>query len=165
MRAGVSIRAATSADMDAVGALFREYAAALGVDLSYQGFAAELAGLPGVYAAPDGALLIALSAAGEAIGCVAVRKLSEPGICEMKRLYARPEARRTGAGRALAMAAIKAATGIGYVRMRLDTLPAMTAAQNLYRELGFVAVPAYYGSPIAGTIFMEKSLGSPAVSP
>ncbi len=164
MRSGVSIRAATAADMGAVATLFREYADALGVDLSYQGFAAELAGLPGAYAAPDGALLIAISDAGKAVGCVAVRKLAEPGTCEMKRLYARPEARGTGVGRSLAVAAIEAAAGIGYRRMRLDTLPAMGAAQRLYRELGFVTVPAYYNSPIGGTIFMEKSLGSVAAT-
>ena len=165
MRSGVSIRAAAAGDMDAVAALFRDYAAALGVDLSYQGFAAELAGLPGAYAAPDGALLIAVTVTGEAVGCAGVRKLAEPGTCEMKRLYARPEARGTGVGRALAVAAIEAAAAHGYIRMRLDTLPAMTAAQALYRELGFVTVPPYYDSPIQGTIFMEKSLGSAAAPP
>jgi GNAT superfamily N-acetyltransferase len=165
MRHGVSIRTATAQDMDAVAALFREYADALGVDLSYQGFALELAGLPGAYAAPHGAILLATSAANEPIGCVAIRKLSEPGICEMKRLYARPEVRGIGIGRALALAAIEVATGIGYGRMRLDTLPAMSAAQLLYRELGFVTVPAYYDTPIKETIFMEKSLGSEVASP
>nr|WP_294523600.1 GNAT family N-acetyltransferase [uncultured Rhodopila sp.] len=160
MPGGVSIRAAEAADMPAVAALFRAYADALGVDLCFQGFAAELAGLPGAYAAPAGALLIAVSAAGEAVGCVAVRKLAEPGTCEMKRLYARPGTRGGGVGRALAVAAIEAARDMGYTRMCLDTLPAMITAQRLYRSLGFEAVPPYYETPLGGTIFMQKSLGS-----
>jgi carbonic anhydrase len=154
------VRAAAAADMQAVAALFRAYAEGLGVDLSYQGFQAELAGLPGAYAAPDGALLIA-DAGGKAVGCVGIRKLNEPGLCEMKRLYALPETRGTGIGRALALGAIEAATALGYRRIRLDTLPAMHAAQGLYRSLGFGVVPAYYDSPVHGTIFMEKSLGPP----
>jgi ribosomal protein S18 acetylase RimI-like enzyme len=162
---GISIRPAVAADLPAVAALFREYAAALGVDLCFQGFEAELAGLPGAYAAPAGALLIAVSAADEAIGCVGVRGLADPGTCEMKRLYARPGARGAGVGRALAEAAIEAAGGLGYARMCLDTLPAMAAAQGLYRSLGFRAVPPYYESPLGGTIFMQKSLGPPESRP
>jgi ribosomal protein S18 acetylase RimI-like enzyme len=83
----------------------------------------------------------------------------------MKRLYARPSTRGSGIGRALAMAAIEAAAGIGYTRMLLDTLPAMTAAHGLYRQLDFEIIPPYYKSPLPGTIFMQKSLGGPLLPP
>jgi ribosomal protein S18 acetylase RimI-like enzyme len=161
MPGGVTIQPAVAADMPAVAALFREYADTLGVDLCFQGFEAELAGLPGAYAAPTGALLIAVSDADEVVGCVGVRKLADSRTCEMKRLYARPVTRGSGVGRALAVAAIEAARGLGYARMRLDTLPEMTAAQGLYRSLGFEIVPPYYETPLGGTIFMQKSLGPP----
>jgi ribosomal protein S18 acetylase RimI-like enzyme len=153
-----SIRQAEADEMDLVAGLFREYAASLDTDLSYQGFAAELASLPCVYAPPNGSLLLAFSAAGAPVGCVGVRPLSEPGSCEMKRLHVTPTARGSGLGRALAEAAIEAATQAGYVWMRLDTLRTMQAAQALYRRLGFEITPAYYDSPVAGTIFMRKTL-------
>jgi ribosomal protein S18 acetylase RimI-like enzyme len=152
------IRPAFAVEIPAIAALFREYASGLGVDLGYQGFEAELGALPGAYAPPEGALLLALSQAGDAVGCVAVRKLDEPAACEMKRLYIRREARGLGIGRALAVTAIDAATQAGYRTMRLDTLPTMRTAQSLYRNLGFEATPAYYDSPVSGTIFMRKSL-------
>jgi ribosomal protein S18 acetylase RimI-like enzyme len=157
MNRGVSIRAAASDDIPAVTTLFRAYADSLGVDLSYQGFEAELATLPGAYAPPAGALLVAVSA-GQPVGCVGVRPLSEPDTCEMKRLHTKPAVRGAGIGRALAIAAIEAAAHAGYRVMRLDTLPTMLAAQNLYRRLGFEITPPYYESPIAGTIFMSKTL-------
>jgi ribosomal protein S18 acetylase RimI-like enzyme len=152
------IRPARADEMGTVAALFRAYAGALGVDLAFQGFEAELTGLPGAYVPPDGALLVAVSAGGEAVGCVGVRKLAEPGVCEMKRLHVAPHARGTGLGRALAEAAIEAASRAGYAVMRLDTLPAMATAQGLYRRLGFEVTPAYYETPVAGTIFMRKTL-------
>ena len=145
-------------DMAAVAGLFRAYAASLDTDLSYQGFEAELAGLPGAYAPPGGALLMACSLAGAPLGCVAVRPLVEPGVCEMKRLHVDPAARGIGLGRTLAIAAMAAAGTAGYRFMYLDTLPAMHAAQALYRSLGFETIPAYYDSPVAGTIFMRKAL-------
>jgi ribosomal protein S18 acetylase RimI-like enzyme len=160
-----SIGPATTNQIGVVATLFREYANALDVDLSFQGFEAELAALPGVYAPPAGALLLALSEAGDALGCVAVRPLAAPGICEMKRLHTRPHARGAGIGRALAEAAIEAATRAGYSCMRLDTLPTMAAAHTLYRRLGFEITPAYYDSPVTGTIFMRKSLGRPDARP
>lgn len=151
-------------DMGIVAALFREYAAALNVDLSYQAFEAELATLPGAYSPPAGALLIALSE-GEPLGCVGVRPLADPGTSEMKRLHTTPAARGNGIGRALALAAIEAATKAGYVTMCLDTLPSMLAAQSLYRRLGFEVTPAYYNSPVHGTIFMRKTLPPPRTEP
>jgi ribosomal protein S18 acetylase RimI-like enzyme len=154
-----SIRQATGDEMATVAMLFREYAGGLSVDLSYQGFEAELAGLPGVYAPPSGALLLAIAADGEPLGCVAVRNLPEDAVCEMKRLHVRPGARGAGLGRGLALAAIEVATLAGYRAMRLDTLPDMAVAQALYRSLGFATTPAYYATPVAGTLFMRKTLG------
>jgi GNAT superfamily N-acetyltransferase len=159
MDGACSIRPAAAAEMGSVARLFREYADALGVDLSYQGFAAELAALPGAYSPPGGTLLLAFSAAGDPVGCVGVRPLAEPGVCEMKRLHVTPSARGSGLGRALAVAAIEAATWAGHTAMCLDTLPPMIAAQTLYRQLGFAVTPAYYDSPVPGTIFMRKPLG------
>lgn len=142
---------ADAEDAELVRRLFREYADGLGVDLSFQGFEAELATLPGGY----DALLVAR--VGEAVGCVGVRPFGE-GACEMKRLYVRPSARSSGAGRALALAAIERARALGYERMLLDTLPAMAAAQELYRRLGFVEIAPYRHNPIAGTRFLELRL-------
>lgn len=154
----VAIRPATGGELPTVAMLFREYAASLSVDLAYQGFEAELAGLPGAYASPGGALLLAWSADGRPLGCVAVRPMAEASACEMKRLHTRPEARGAGVGRALAVAAIETARVVGYREIRLDTLADMLAAQSLYRKLGFETIPAYYDTPIAGTIFMRKTL-------
>jgi putative acetyltransferase len=144
-------------DMDLVRELFREYETWLGISLSFQGFEEELAGLPGQYAPPEGALLIAW-AGQEAAGCVALRAL-EPGICEMKRLYLRQAFRGTGLGRQLVEAMIGEARGRGYAAMRLDTLPERTAAAvALYRTLGFVAIPPYNDNPLPGVLHMELAL-------
>lgn len=151
------IRPASAADLPAVRALFREYAASLHVDLSYQGFEAELAGLPGVYAPPRGRLLVATDAGGAPAGCVALRRLGDHD-CEMKRLYVRPALRGTGAGRALALSVIEEARAAGYRAVVLDTLPDMHAAQAMYRALGFVRIEPYYPSPVSGTVFMRKTL-------
>ena len=156
-----TIRPAAPDEMAAVARLFRDYAGALGVDLGFQGFEAELAGLPGTYAPPAGALLVAISPDGDAVGCVAVRKLHEDGTCEMKRLHVAPVVRKAGIGRALAVSAIEAAFRSGYQAMRLDTLPGMEAAQALYRSLGFETTPPYYETPVSGTIFMRRVLAGP----
>lgn len=130
------IRAAEgSADIATVRTLFLEYAAQLDFSLCFQDFDAELAGLPGDYAAPAGGLWLA-EREGAAIGCVGLRPL-EPGICEIKRLYLRPAARGLGLGRSLAETVVAAARRHGYGAMRLDTVDSMVAAQTLYRGLGF----------------------------
>ena len=153
----LTVHEATDADLADVRSLFMEYAATLGaVDLAYQGFPAELRALPGQYAPPAGVLLIA-RLDGVRAGCGALRPL-ERSVCEMKRLYVRPAARGIGAGRALARALIARARGFGYDRMRLDTLPTMATALDLYRTLGFVEIAPYYDTPIEGTVFMELDL-------
>ena len=114
--------------------------------------------MPGKYAPPAGELLLARHVEGTPLGCVGLRPF-EPGCCEVKRLYVAPEGRGLGVGKALVLAAMQVAERIGYREMRLDTLPSMTAAQALYRKLGFEPIEAYYDTPIAGTSFMRRSLG------
>lgn len=143
-------------DIDAARALFRDYAAGLGFDLAFQGFEAEIAALPGEYAPPRGALLLARGK--ECAGCVALRPLEEAGHCEMKRLYVRPAWRGSGLGRRMAEAILDEARRIGYERMRLDTVPAMRSAIALYESLGFRDIPAYRHNPIPGTRFLEATL-------
>jgi ribosomal protein S18 acetylase RimI-like enzyme len=151
--------ARSAADLATVAALFRDYADGLGVDLAFQGFAAELAALPGRYAPPAGELLLALEAAGAALGCVGLRPLSDDGVCEMKRLYVRPAGRRLGVGNRLVAAIIAAAEERGYAEMRLDSLPSMTAAIALYRRFGFAEIPAYCYNPVPGTLYLGRRLG------
>lgn len=136
--------------------LFLEYAAAIGVDLEYQGFAAELAALPSPYVPLHGALLIA-RINDETAGCVALRRLDEH-TGEMKRLYVRPAFRRWGLAKRLIGETIQAARRAGYTALRLDTLPSMAAAQGLYRSLGFSEIPAYNNTHLPGTRFYELRL-------
>ena len=157
----VTLRTLTADDSEAleqVRQFFRNYAAWLGVDLSYQNFEQEMASLPGAYAVPQGRLFFA-EINGRPAGCVGVRPLSESdGVCEMKRLYVDPETRGQGIGTTLALAAIKAAKEIGYRKLMIDTLPAMRIAVKLYRELGFKEAPAYYPTPVEGTLFLALDL-------
>jgi putative acetyltransferase len=137
--------------------LFLEYAQSLGFSLCFQSFDQELARLPGDYAPPDGRLLLA-EYEGQLAGCVALHKL-EPGICEMKRLYLRPQFRGKGLGRALADAIIAEARSSGYQRMRLDTIePIMKDAVAMYRQFGFQEIAPYRPNPIAGAKYMELFL-------
>ncbi|MFL5402506.1 MAG: GNAT family N-acetyltransferase [Gemmatimonadales bacterium] len=136
--------------------LFTEYAAALGVDLCFQSFDQELAGLPGNYAPPLGRLLLARSD-GQLAGCVALRPLA-PGVCEMKRLYVRLPYRSLGIGGLLARRIIDEARAAGYHTMRLDSLPSMGPALELYRRLGFREIAPYTANPVEGAVFLELEL-------
>jgi ribosomal protein S18 acetylase RimI-like enzyme len=147
---------ADTVDLPAVRELLLEYAAGVGVPLDFQGFDREVADLPGDYAPPRGALLVARVGA-ELAGCVALRPLGGDA-CEMKRLFVRPAARGLGLGERLALAIVAEARRLGYRRMRLDTLPAMAAAQSLYERLGFRDIPPYTDNPVAGTRFLELTL-------
>ncbi|MBN9696541.1 MAG: carbonate dehydratase [Zoogloea sp.] len=144
------------AEIEHVRQFFRNYAGWLGVDLGYQNFSEEMASLPGAYSAPAGRLFFA-EVDGRPAGCIGIRPATD-GVCEMKRLYVEPELRGNGVGRELALAAIKAAKALGYRKMMLDTLPAMRIAVKLYRELGFKEAPAYYPTPIEGTMFLALDL-------
>jgi ribosomal protein S18 acetylase RimI-like enzyme len=151
------VQASSESEIDAARTLFGEYAAWLDLDLSFQGFAAELAALPGEYTLPRGALLLALD--DEAVlGCVGLRPLDWPHTAELKRLYVRPEARGRRVGSLLAQAAVSRARDAGYERVRLDTLPAMVAARRLYEALGFREIHAYRFNPVAEAAFMELDL-------
>lgn len=147
-------------DFDAVRGIFREYADSLGIDLCFQGFEEELASLPGDYAMPRGALLLA-SVDGTLAGCCALRPLDTadyPNASEMKRLYVRPAYRGLGLGRQLAEAILDAARVSGYDHVLLDTLDDMEAARTLYEDLGFEEVPPYYHNPIAGAHYLMATL-------
>ena len=153
----IAIRpAAVPEDLAVVRALFREYADQLGVDLCFQDFEQELASLPGKYAPPAGRLLLAWQGA-EPVGCVALRALDD-GAGEMKRLYVRDAARGTGLGRQLAERICDEARAAGYLCIRLDTLPAMAAAQGIYRRLGFREIDAYVFNPVPGVKYLELQL-------
>lgn len=136
----------------------RAYVEGLGVDLSFQDVEDELAGLPGAYGAPAGAILIARAAAGRPAGCVAMRPLATAGLCEMKRLYVLPEARGLGLGPALVAAIIAAAKAAGHRRMVLDTLEDMAAAQRLYAAAGFRPTAPYYPNPLPGAVYLGLDL-------
>ena len=145
-----------ASDADAVTQareLFCEYAAESQLDLCFQNFESELAGLPGAYAPPEGRLLLALYE-GQLAGCVALRKF-EDGVCEMKRLFVRPAFRGQGIGRALAVRVIDEARAARYLRMRLDTLGRMKAAITLYESLGFRRIEAYRPQTLEDVVYIE----------
>ena len=150
------IQVQTPQHIEEIRLLFREYEQFLNVDLCFQGFEAELAGLPGRYGPPAGSLLIALDGQ-HAAGCVALRKIDE-GICEMKRLYVRPGYRGKGLGRLLARAIIDEAARLGYDLMRLDTLDTLKQAMKLYSSFGFTKTDPYYHNPLEGVVYWELQL-------
>ncbi len=146
--------------LDATREIFLEYAQGLGIDLSFQDFDEELRSLPGCYAGPRGALILA-EVDGAVAGCCAIRPLDAvdyPNACEMKRLYVRKAFRGFGLGRRLAEAAMDAARQAGYDCVLLDTLSDMEAARALYTELGFEEIPPYYHNPIAGAHYLKAQL-------
>lgn len=146
--------------MVAVREIFQEYAEGLGIDLRFQQFDAELAGLPGDYAEPRGALLLA-TVDGELAGCCALRPLDTadyPNTSEMKRLYVRKAFRGFGLGRLLTEAILDAARQAGYASVLLDTLNEMDTARNLYADLGFEEIPPYYHNPISGAHYLKVDL-------
>lgn len=148
--------AGTRADIAAIRGLFMEYQQFLRIDLDFQDFGAELAGLPGKYAPPRGALLLA-RCGREAAGCVAFYPLSE-SVCELKRLYVRPAHAGKGVGRALLEHALAEAANAGYATMRLDSLRRLTEAGKLYRHYGFREIAPYNHSPEPDAYHMERAL-------
>jgi len=158
-------QAASAADIARARALMQEYADSLNVDLCFQGFAAELAGLPGAYAPPRGRLLLA-GTSGSAFGCIALRPLvtgpdesmATTPVGEIKRLYVQPAQRAGHWGRRLAAALIAEAQAIGYRELKLDTLARMAPARALYAQLGFRECAAYYANPLPEVMYMSLTL-------
>lgn len=154
-------QAETPRDIALARSLFEEYAAWLNEDLCFQGFAQELASLPGAYAAPRGRLLLA-GEPGDAFGCIALRPLGEDPATttsgEVKRLYVQPRARGSQWGRRLADLVVGEARRIGYRELKLDTLARMTEARRLYASLGFVECAPYYVNPLGSPIYMSLTI-------
>jgi ribosomal protein S18 acetylase RimI-like enzyme len=144
-------------ELTATAALFRAYAASLNIDLGLQGFSEELAALPGPYAPPGGAILLAKQG-DHVLGCIALKPLA-PRIVEIKRLYVRPQARGQGVARALVGAIIGEAAALGYGEIKLDTLSQMQTAIALYRSFGFADIPPYGSHPYPGLVTLGKKLG------
>ena len=152
------LQAQSEKEIQQVRELFGEYVAWLGINLCFQNYDKEVRDLPGDYALPSGRLLLALADDGEAAGCVALRDIGN-GVCEMKRLFVRPNFRGQRLGWQLAEMILAEARAIGYQHIRLDTLPGkMDRAIAMYRTLGFKDIAAYYNNPVAGAAFMELAL-------
>jgi putative acetyltransferase len=150
------IHATTKESIENAKTLIREYAESLEFDLDFQNFDQELDDFPGQYDMPKGRLYLAMDE-GHPVGCVALRDLGD-GICEMKRLYVRPDSRGKNIGKLLAKTVIAAAEELGYDRMRLDTIPSMKQANMLYKALGFNEIAPYRFNPIEGATFFELNL-------
>ena len=154
------LRVEAGSTLEPAREILREYARSLGIDLCFQNFEAELATLPGEYAAPSGQLLLAY-VDGALAGCGGLRALRDvdhANACEMKRLYVRPAFRRFGLGRVLAEALLDEARRAGYSVMLLDTLDEMESARELYASLGFEDVAPYYFNPIPGAHYLKADL-------
>ncbi len=151
--------ASTGEEYDEARELLREYAAEVGVALCFRDFEGELARLERRYGPPGGAFFL-LRSGGRLAGGGALRDLGA-GVCEMKRFYLRSAFRGRGLGREFAREILRAARGMGYAAIRLDTLPSMRAAIALYRSMGFVEIPAYGANPVPGALFMELRLREP----
>ncbi|HEX4118623.1 MAG TPA: GNAT family N-acetyltransferase [Rhizomicrobium sp.] len=149
--------ARTAIELTSAAALFRAYARSLPVDLSPQGFSRELQSLPGVYAAPAGELLLA-KRGDHVLGAVALKALAPPDVAEIKRLFVRPQARKTGVGKALVAAILKTAAERGYREIKLDTLPAMQSAIALYTSFGFAPIAPYGSHPYPGLVTLGLTL-------
>ncbi|MEZ0326511.1 MAG: GNAT family N-acetyltransferase [Fimbriimonas sp.] len=152
----LSIAVASEHQLDEIRAMLDEYEAELAVDLCFQKFEEERASLPGRYAPPSGALLVALDGE-EVVGCGALRDLGD-GICEIKRMYIRPPHRKNGLGRRILDELINRAKTIGYTTVRLDTLARLTPALALYESSGFLRIEPYNYNPEADIVYLEKPL-------
>ncbi|MGH8014932.1 MAG: GNAT family N-acetyltransferase [Candidatus Zixiibacteriota bacterium] len=151
-----SVPTDSKAEIQTIRELFLEYAKSLNFDLCFQGFDKEVAGLPGGYAPPDGRLMLALCDRKVA-GCVGLQKVTD-GVCEMKRLWVRPEFRGRKIGRKLADAIIAESRQIGYTLIKLDTIDTMVEAISMYKSMGFSETSAYRYNPIEGAKYMELKL-------
>jgi putative acetyltransferase len=152
----VSVLPGDSENIASIHELFVEYQQALGIDLCFQDFAVELSNLPGKYAPPSGELLLILLN-GQPVACGAMRELAD-GICELKRIYVRPTARRMGIARSISVRLIESAKDRGYRAMRLDTLKRLVGATELYEDLGFGYIEPYNHAPEVDIVYMEKAL-------
>ncbi len=150
------IEATSNQQIKIAAELFREYQQFLNVDLCFQGFEQELASLPGKYAPPSGAILLA-EHMGEIAGCVAVRLLNDD-VCEMKRLFVKDEFRGLSVGRKLTESIIDKAKQLGYRKMQLDTLQRLDRAIGLYEKLGFREIKPYYANPLDEVVYWELEL-------
>ena len=152
------VEANSEEDYAQAASLFKEYAAQLSVDLSFQNFSQELANIRDQYGRPDGIIVLAYAGPNQLCGCFAIRKL-EHEVCELKRMYLRKEYRGQGFGRKLLDSALQQAKKLAYQKMRLDTLPEMKQAIQLYKNMGFYDIPAYCYNPVPGTRYLEVLLG------
>lgn len=149
--------ASEPAHYEAAVVLIKEYMAFLQEDLCFQSVDAELKDLPAMYSGANGSLLLCQASTGGYAGMVAIRQKGE-GICEMKRLYVKPEFQGHSLGKKLSEMIIDKARNMGFATMVLDTLERLQPALKLYTQLGFERTGAYYKNPLAGVVYMAKQL-------